>query len=551
MHHSNHGAPGQLCSSFANSRLKRRRTPAVSLLGMLLCVCVPPVQTSAREPDVVVYGGTAAGAMAAVAAARHGVSVLLLEPGQHIGGMVSGGLGKFDVDRQQSLIGGLTLDFFHRLGRHYGQPVSWTCEPHAAEAVFNTMLREAGVEVRFRQSLLSAEMDGTRIRAIRMRNDRSYAAGVFVDATYEGDLLKAAGVSCALGREGKDRYGESLAGRRELLPGHHQFGPGVSPWQADRLLPGITPEDRLVPVGAGDGRIQAYCYRLCLTDRPENRLPITRPEDYEAARYELLRRHLVAVEERGGRGLRGPIGFGRIPNGKCDANSSGPVSLNLPGANQEYVEATPERRAEIREEHRRWAHGLLFFLQNDPSVPPRVREACAPWGLCRDEFQDTGGWPHQLYVREARRMIGEIVLTQHDLQERPRKYDVVGMAGYNIDIREVQWVAVRTFRFPDAQDDVFVEGYVSQPVEPWDIPYRALLPRYAECSNLLVPVCISASTVAYASFRMEPNYMIAGHSAGVAAALAVTTSVPVHRVSLGALQDALRADGQVLQAGKP
>lgn len=518
---------------------------------MLLSIPAAPGLAATIERDVVVYGGTAAGAITAIAAARHGASVTLLEPRSHIGGMVSGGLGKFDVDRQQSLIGGLTLEFFKRLGQHYGQPVTWTCEPHVAENLFNLMLKEAGVEVRFHQQLLSAGMDEKRIRAIRTQGDREYAARVFVDATYEGDLLKAAGASCTVGREGTDRYGESLAGRRELLPGHHQFAPGVSTWHKDALLPGITPQSQLVPVGAGDGRIQAYCLRLCLTDRPENRLPITKPEGYDPARYELLLRHMRAVEKRGGESLRGPIGFGRIPNGKCDANSSGPVSLNLPGANQDYPDATPGRRAQIWEQHRNWAHGLLYFLQNDPAVPARVRAACAPWGLCRDEFQDSGGWPHQLYVREARRLLGEIVLTQHDLQERPRKHDVIGLAGYNIDIREVQWVSVRTFWFPDARDEAYVEGYVSQPVEPWDIPYRALLPRFSECTNLLVPVCISASTVAYASFRMEPNYMIAGHSAGVAAAFAARNNSPVHRVNLTDLQTALRADGQILQPPKP
>jgi hypothetical protein len=224
-------------------------------------------------------------------------------------------------------------------------------------------------------------------------------------------------------------------------------------------------------------------------------------------------------------------------------NSSGPVSSDLLGANQEYPEATPQRRAEICEEHRSWVHGLLYFLQNDPSVPEKMRSVYAAWGLCKDEFRDTGGWPHQLYVREARRMLGEYVLTQHDLQERRRKHDVVGMAGYNIDIREVQWVSIRNFHFPDAQEETFVEGYLSQPVEPWDIPYRAMLPRYSECSNLLVPVCISASTVAYASFRMEPTYMIAGHSAGVAAALAAKAKVTPRQVNAKDIQAVLAEMG--------
>ncbi len=517
------------------------------LLAAALTLAAPSLAAD-LERDVLVYGGTAAGAMAATAAARHGASTILLEPGSHVGGMVSGGLGRSDVVRQEHLIGGLALEFFTRVGKHYGQPVSWTFEPHVAEGTLKTMLEEAGVEVRFGQSIAAVQTEGNRLQVLRTQDGTTCAAKVFIDATYEGDLLKAAGASYVVGREGRSRYGESLAGRGELLPMNHQFKAAVSPWRDGQLLPLVTPQNKLVPVGEGDGKFQAYCFRLCLTDRPENRLPITRPEGYDASRYELLRRYLVALGKRDREEMRSPLGRGPIPNGKCDANSSGPVSSDLLGANQDYPEATPQRRAQIREEHRSWVHGLLYFLQNDPSVPEKLRADYAAWGLCKDEFQDAGGWPHQLYIREARRMLGEYVLTQHDLQERRRKHDVIGMAGYNIDIREVQWVSVRNFHFPEAQDETFVEGYLSQPVEPWDIPYRALLPRYAECSNLLVPVCISASTVAYGSFRMEPNYMIAGHSAGVAAALAAKASVAVHNVNLEQLQDCLRADGQILHA---
>ncbi len=517
---------------------------------MAVLASAAPARTVEIERDVVVYGGTAAGVMAGVAAARHGASAIILEPGWHVGGMVSGGLGRSDVVRQENLIGGLALEFFTRVGKHYSQPVSWHFEPHVAEDTLKAMLKEADVDVRFEQSLAAVQAEGTRLRVLRTRSGDTFAAQVFIDATYEGDLLKAAGVSCVVGREGRERYDESLAGRGELLPMNHQFKAAVSPWRDGKLLPYVTPQEKLVPVGAGDGRIQAYCFRLCLTDRPENRLPIPRPEGYDPARYELLRRYIVALGPEEAERMRGPLGLGRLPNGKCDANSSGPVSSDLLGANQEYPEATPQRRAEIREEFRSWAHGLLYFLQNDPIVPEKIRATYAAWGLCKDEFQDTGGWPHQLYVREARRMLGEYVLTQHDLQERRRKHDAIGMAGYNIDIREVQWVSVRNFHFPEAADETFVEGYLSQPVEPWDIPYRAMLPRYSECSNLLVPVCLSASTIAYASFRMEPNYMIAGHGAGVAAALAAKASVPVHRVNLERLQAGLRADGQILQVEK-
>jgi len=503
-----------------------------------------PARAADFDQDVVVYGATAAGAMAGVAAARHNASVMILEPGRHVGGMVSGGLGRCDVHRQEHLIGGQAIEFFKRVGKHYGKPVAWQFEPHVAEATFKTMMEPVGAEVRFGQLLASVRTEGNRLRALRTADGSTYTARVFIDATYEGDLMKAAGVSYVVGREGRDRYGESLAGRCELLPNNHQFKAAVSPWLDGKLLPYITPQEKLVPVGAGDGKFQAYCFRLCLTNRPENRLPIVKPEGYDPARYELVRRYIAAF----GKDEDVPVLLycGGIPNGKCDANSTGPVSSDLLGANQEYPEASPERRAEIWEQHRSWAHGLLYFLQNDPAVPEKVRVIYAQWGLCKDEFADSGGWPHQLYVREARRMLGEYVLTQHDLQTHRRKHDSIGMAGYNIDIREVQWVSVRNTHFPKAEDEVFLEGYLSQPVEPWEIAYRAMLPRYSECANLLVPVCISASTVAYASFRMEPNYMIAGHSAGVAAALAAKVSRPVHHVSLDQLQDILSSEGQIL-----
>jgi hypothetical protein len=493
--------------------------------------------------DVVVYGGTAGGVMASIAAARHGAKVVLVEPGRHVGGMVSGGLGHTDMDRQERIIGGLALDFFRRVGRHYGTNVAWSFEPHVAEQTMNAMLSEAKVPVRFGQRLASVVKEAGRIRALKTTDGAEFSARVFIDASYEGDLMKAAGVSYTVGREGRERYNESLAGRRELLPGRHQFNCAISPWKDGRLLPYITPEEKLVPTGAADGKFQSYCFRLCLTDVAENRLPVPRPEGYDPSRYELLRRYLAVNGEK----VPGVLGISRLPNGKCDANSSGPISTDLLGANQDYPEGTAERRARIWEEHRSWAHGLLYYLQNDPGVPAKLRGEYARWGLCKDEFPDTAGWPHQLYIREARRMTGDYVLTQHDLMTNRRKPDCIGMAGYNIDIREVQWVSVRTFYFPKAEDQVYMEGYVSQPVEPWDIPYRALLPQLSQCQNLLVPVCASASTVAYASFRMEPQYMIAGHAAGVAAALASRQGLlDVHHVPIPELQRLLREDGQVL-----
>ncbi|GMU22008.1 MAG: hypothetical protein AMXMBFR13_20960 [Phycisphaerae bacterium] len=519
--------------------------PTSFISGILLLCGALPGQ-SPRQVDILVYGGTASGAMAAIAARQQNASVLLLEPGRHIGGMVSGGLGKTDMARQEQVIGGMARQFFERVGKHYGQDIAWTFEPHVAEATFNDWLKEAGVEVVFEQPLVSVEKNESSITRLKTAGGE-VAARIFVDCSYEGDLMKAAGVSYVVGREGRDKYGESLAGRREIMPGHHQAIAAVPAYGQDgKLLPYVVRQSDLAPVGAGDGRFQTYGFRLCLTDDPANRIPIPRPANYDAARFGLVRNYLRSAENR--LSLRHFMCLSHMPNNKTDINSCGFVSTAPLGAAWEYPEADTQRRREIWNEHLEWAHGLVYFLQNDPSVPESIRQEMAPWGLARDEFVDTGHWPHQLYIREGRRMLGEYILTQHDLQKHRSKYDSIGMGGYNIDIREVQWVACEISRFPVVKEEVLQEGYLSYPVEPYEIPFRCLLPRQEECDNLLVPVCASMSTVAYASFRMEPQYMIAGQSSGVAAALAIHQDSTIHRVDLNRLQRVLRGQGQILSA---
>lgn len=500
--------------------------------------------------DVLVYGATAGGAIAAIAAAAEGARVCLVEPGRHVGGMVSGGLSKTDMDRQQRLIGGLARQFFERVGRRYGQPIAWTFEPKVAEHEFRTWLDEAGVKVLFGRRIAKVAKNGPRIDLARMENGAEISAAAFIDSSYEGDLMKAAGVAYTVGREGRDKYGESLAGRQDFLPGHHQFQFPVSPIGPDgKLLPFVTSQQNEGQLGEGDGKFQSYCFRLCLTDVPENRLAVEPPPAYNPARYLMVRRYIEAG--KGQLAFNDFFGLGRLPNGKVDANSNGPVSTDLLGASWEYPDASDQRRRHIQDEHLLWAQGLLYFLQRDASVPASIRSDALRWGLPKDEFVDTDHWPHQLYVREGRRMLGAYVLTQHDLQENRTKPDAIGMAGYNIDIREVQWIAHKVYRFPDADDELFTEGYISYPVEPWEIPYRALLPRPQQADNLLVTSCISASTIAYGSFRMEPQYMIAGHSAGLAAATAARTRGPVGKIDLKRLQDVLRRQGQILEAPRP
>lgn len=519
---------------------------AATIWPFLLALSFGQVCFAAAESfDVVVYGATASGVMAAVGAAQEGARVALVEPGRHVGGMLSGGLSSSDVDNQQQLIGGLARSFFVRAGQHYHQPIAWAFEPHVAEEVLLNMLSDAHVHPYFGCRLSAVVKRGSQLTLIRMENGRQFAGRVFIDSSYEGDLMKMAGVSYVVGREGRNRYGESLAGRQDILPGHHQFRFTVSAeGSTGQLLPLVVPDEEVAQIGEGDGRFQSYCFRLCMTDNPADRLPVEMPKGYDPARYALARSHLESA--KGALSLEDFLGIDPIPNGKSDINSTGPVSTDLLGASWAYPEASYTQRKQIWQEHLSWAEGLIYFLQNDPSVPETIRAQILKWGLPKDEFIDTAHWPNQLYVREGRRMLGEYVLTQHDLQEYRQKYDSIGMAGYNIDIREVEWLAHKVYLYPKVIDQVFTEGYLSMPVQPWQIPYRALLPREEECSNLLVSVCISASTVAYGSFRMEANYMIAGESAGVAAAIAVKQHRKVHLVDIASLQDELRQRGQII-----
>lgn len=495
--------------------------------------------------DVVVYGGTAGGSIAAIAAAKEGARTALVEPGRHVGGMITGGLGRTDMDRQENVIGGLSREFFERVGRHYGQPVSWVFEPSVAEEVMNDWLREAGVHVYFSQRISGVLKTANRITGVSTAQGGRFTAPVYIDASYEGDLMKAAGVSYVVGREGREQYGESLAGRQDILPGRHQFRVGVEATDPQgKLLPLLQPQDTIERTGEGSRKFQSYCFRICLTRNPANRMPIPPPQKYDPGRYQLARSYIAALGDSVT--LGDFLGISALPNDKSDINSTGAVSTNLPGASWDYPDGDLRRRQDIWDQHLTWAQGLLYFLGHDEAVPESIRKQMNDWGLARDEFLDTGHWPRQLYVREGRRMLGEYVLTQYDLQDNREKYDSIGMAGYNIDIREVQWIGRDVYHFPTVRKEVLMEGYVSMPVQPWQIPYRALLPKQGECGNLLVISTISASTVAYASFRMEPQYMIAGHAAGVAAAQTARTGIALHRINLDQLQRRLRDQKQII-----
>lgn len=516
---------------------------------------------SAREAtaDVVVYGGTSGGVVAAVQAARMHKSVLLIEPSRHLGGLTAGGLGATDIGNKQA-IGGLAREFYRRVHQHYARPdawvferredyhssrqqpgeeTQWTFEPHVAEAIFDAWVREAKVELWRNERLDLAhgvEKRGMRITAIRLESGSIAQGRMFIDATYEGDLMAKAGVSFHVGREGNATYGETLNGV-QLKSRHHQFHVLVDPYRtpddpASGLLPGIhagPPGEH----GSGDERVQAYCYRMCLTDVPKNRLPFPKPASYDPLRYELAIRTILAGQWDG---LGSPH---MMPNRKTDTNNNGAFSTDNIGMNYDYPNGDHATRRRIEQEHVDYQQGWLWFLSNDPRVPARIRDEVSRWGLAKDEFVDNGNWPHQLYVREARRMVSDLVMTEHHCQGDQIVADGVGLAAYGMDSHNVQRYVLDGHA--SNEGDVQVHGFV-----PYPISYRAIIPRATECENLLVPVCVSASHIAYGSIRMEPVFMVLGQSAATAAALALEAGTAVQQVDIARLQERLRADGQVL-----
>ena len=503
-----------------------------------------------QEFDLVVYGGTAGGVATAVSGARHGLRTVLLEPGDHVGGMVSGGLSGTDVGKSE-VIGGMALEFSWRAGRHYEldrhlQQVAWMPEPGVAEAICRQMLADAKVTLLTRHRLAEkggVVKQGARVTEVRTENGAHFRGRMFADASYEGDLMAQSGIGYTVGRESTAEYGESLAGVRAHTRSH-QFPVDISAYDENgKLLPEISSEPRGTP-GAGDKRVQAYNFRVIGTNVAANRVPWEKPAGYDPKRYELLARYLKAITAH----LKRPPVFNEvslfrvIPNGKADLNNRGPFSTDYIGKNYAYPDGTYAERAKIWQEHVEYQKGFYYFLANDPRVPKSLQEEVRQWGLAKDEFADTGHWPNQLYIREARRMKGDFVASQKDLQTERTKSDAIGMGSYNSDSHNVQ-------RHVAEGGIVLNEGDVQVPVQPYQIPYRILLPQRGEAENVLVPVCFSASHIAYSSLRMEPQYMIIGHAAGVAAALAIRKNLAVQDVPVGELQAILRAEGGVFEIG--
>lgn len=499
------------------------------------------------DADVCIYGATSAGVVAAVALTRLGRSVVLVEAGAHIGGMTTGGLSATDAGRRDA-IGGIASEFYRAVREFYRatygehSPQFKTCadgyrfEPHVAAALFRGMIDSAAIPISLHEPLAAVECNDGRIERLVTKTGRAVRARVYIDATYEGDLLAEAGVSYTVGRESTRRYGEPHNGVQFGRPTHN-FLRRVDPYRVpgdpqSGLLPGISSDDP-GRQGDGDRRIQAYCFRLCLTRDEENRIPFPKPADYDPSQYELLLRYIKA-------GVWDALDLAiPLPNGKWDTNSNGAFSLDYVGASYEWPEGDEAVRRRLFHEHLTYQQGLLWFLSNDERVPEFVRRDVGALGLAKDEFRDTGGWPPILYVREARRMVSDYVVTEANCFGKRTVEDSVGLASYTMDSHNCQ-------RFVH-EGRVLNEGDVQVRIPgPFALSYRAIVPRRDECANLLVPVCVSASHIAFGSIRMEPVFMILGESAAHAAALAIEADVAVQDVSVEDLQHRLRGAGQVL-----
>lgn len=518
---------------------------ALTLAGLSPNLAAAPAP--ATSADLIVYGGTASGIMTAFTAAHQGLRVILLEPGTHLGGMVTGGLSATDLGNFH-VIGGYARDFYMRAAAHYGldnldQAANWRSEPHVDLEIFTGMLAQAHVQVHLHARLRQhhgVELAGKRIVSVTTEDGKRWRAAVFADCTYEGDLMAQAGVHYTVGREPSSQYGESLAGVRDHTPGH-QFRWFVSAYDNHHhLLPEISPGPLAAP-GSGDKNEQAYNFRMILTDDPADRLPFPRPAGYNRAQFALLARYIASFPAHLGRAanihdLTNPV---LIPNHKADFNNNGPVSTDYIGHSTKYPDGSYAQRALIWKQHLLYTESFMYFISHDPSVPTSLRAEINTWGLPKDEFADTAHWPNQLYIREGRRMIGAYVMRQSDLQTDLAKPDSIGMGSYNSDSHNEQRVAM-----PDGS--IQNEGDVQVAVKPYEIPYRVITPRRTQTTNLLVPVCLSASHAAYSSVRMEPQYMIIGQAAGVAATLAVQGKLAVQDVPIDHLQQILRMQRAIL-----
>lgn len=521
------------------------------------------------KADVIVYGGTSSAVITAVQVAKMGKTVVMVSPDQHLGGLSSSGLGYTDVGNK-SVVGGLSREFYHRVFQYYQKPETWKWqksneygnvgqstiamdtanstmwifEPHIAEQVFEDFVKEFNIRVCRNEWLdrgKGVKLKNGKIQSIKTLSGQVYQGKIFVDATYEGDLMAAAGVHYAVGRESNSVYHEKWNGIQPNVFHHgHNFGKlNISPYvipgdPSSGILRGISGE-KPGDMGDGDKKVQAYCYRMCLTTNDKNRIPFEKPEGYDPAQYELLLRVFNA-------GWRETFEkFDPIPNLKTDVNNHGPISFDYIGMNYDYPEASYEQRKEIIDEHKKYQQGWLYFIANDPRVPLEVQSKMKTWGLSKDEFIDNGNWPYQIYVREARRMIGQTVMTENEIQGKNPVADPIGMGSYTMDSHNTQ-------RYITAEGYVQNEGDIGiHPKTPYKISLGTILPKKEECSNLLVTLAVSSSHIAFGSIRMEPVFMVLGQSAGIVAGMALDKNVEIHDLPFAEIKTKLLENGQVLE----
>jgi hypothetical protein len=526
------------------------------------------VKNTKYQADVIIYGGTSAAITAAVQVKRMGKSVLVVSPDTHLGGLSSGGLGFTDTG-DKSVIGGLSREFYERLYQHYqkeeawhwqkkqdygnkgqGTPAldganrtMWIFEPHAAEQVFEDFVKENNITV-LRNEWLDRSAKGLKkkkgkITSFRTLSGKIFSGKMFIDATYEGDLMALAGVRYHVGREANSVYGEKFNGVQLGVFQHgHYFKSKISPYIVENdsksgLLPEIS-SGTIAENGTGDKQVQTYCFRMCLSNHPENRIPFPKPEGYDTNRYTLYARVFAS-------GWRETFNkFDPIPNRKTDTNNHGPFSTDFIGKNYDYPEGSYEKRKAIIKEHELYQKGLMYFLQNDPRVPADVQGKMQDWGLAKDEFKDNGNWPHQLYIREARRMVGEFVMKEADALGKTQVPNPIGMGSYALDSHNTQRVVTKE-GFVQNEGDIGVK-----PDRPYSIAYGSILPKEKDCTNLLVPVCVSSSHIAFGSIRMEPVFMILGQSAATAAVLSIENKVSPQQLPYSILQTVLLKDKQRL-----
>lgn len=516
--------------------------------------------TGIETADVVIYGAASAGVAAAVQVSRMGHTVVLIEPGRHVGGLTSGGLG-FTDSGDKRVIGGIAREFYQRIRKHYDNPAAWiyekstdysryrsgedamwTFEPKVAEALFREMLLEAKVQLIMGERLertSGVKSDRGRITSVTTESGRVFHGKQFIDATYEGDLMAAAKVRYTVGREANSQYAETLNGNQPNGNTHnHRFVRNVDPYvqpgnPASGLLPGIEATGA-GEEGVGDHRVQAYCFRMCMSNAAENRLPFPKPDNYDESRYELLFRNFEAGD------LRFPMKPDMMPNRKTDTNNNCAFSTDYIGGNYAYPDADYAAREAIIRDHEDYQKGLMWTLANHPRVPESIRREMAQWGLPKDEFVDNGNWPHQLYIREARRMVSDYVVTELDCRRVQIAEDSVGLGSYNMDSHNIR-------RFVTSDGFVQNEGDIQvSPGGPYLISYRAIIPARDQIENLSVPVCLSSTHIAYGSIRMEPVFMVLGQSAATAAVLALESDVKLQALPFAELRERLLKDGQVL-----